>query len=59
MYLPLNFLVLRAMIGNTTLNSLFINCGATSVFCQHAMHDSAYDTFTLASLKPFTMHTFF
>ena len=36
---------------DTTTISFFINCCATSDFCQHGMHDTSYDTPTMASLR--------
>jgi hypothetical protein len=38
---------------DTSLTSLFINWYATSDFCQHGMHDTAYDTSIVASLRIF------
>jgi hypothetical protein len=38
---------------DTNLTSLFINCCATSAFCQHGMHDTTYDTPIVSSLRLF------
>jgi hypothetical protein len=38
---------------DTTITSLFINCCVTSAFCQHGMHDTNYDTPTVASLTAY------
>jgi hypothetical protein len=35
---------------DTTLISLIINWCATSAFCMHKIHDTTYDTSTVASL---------
>ena len=35
---------------DTLTISFFINCYAKSDFCQHGMHDTAYDTPIVASL---------
>jgi hypothetical protein len=37
---------------DTTSISLLINYSATSDFCQGGMHDTPYDTSTMASLMP-------
>jgi hypothetical protein len=36
---------------DTTLLSLIINYGDTSVFCMHGMHDTSYDTTIVTSLN--------
>jgi hypothetical protein len=36
---------------DTTLISLIINYGDTSVFCMHGMHDTSYDTTIVTSLR--------
>jgi hypothetical protein len=39
---------------DTTPTSLFIDCCATSAFCQHGMYNTTYDTPIVSSLTLYT-----
>jgi hypothetical protein len=43
---------------DTNPATLFINCCATSAFCQYGMYDTTYDTPIVSSLKVFLVGHF-